>query len=480
MAPSRRKMTEALDSPQQPIAQAAVYGEQRSSAAQQIEQLPVDLVRPAPDNPRGELGDLSELAESVRAVGILEPLIVTRTGDGAWMTVAGHRRLAAAKEAGLTEVPASVRELNDVQRVEIMLIENLHREDLVALDEARGYRRLLEELRIAGGQRGLAKRVGKSQSYISKRLSLLTLPDYAQNSVNKGEISVNAGVELARLAEHPDALERAYRARNSYGGVPSAVQTEVQRLERQVKMTKLRQEFEAQGVTVVEGYGGTPLSALDLDPEEHASEPCHGARLLEHSTSAQLVCTDADRHAKAGKGRLVGADRSFGGNGEDDRERRRAEQEEQRQVKAAAAEARMALVRSIAAGGGVGAKREAFCAQMWLLTAASYDGPTVTDIAAVLGTAVPGSDDDDEVVSVEQLVELVGGIVKAHKASRLLYAAALAAGEKALVDIGADEDLLAARLYLSHLAEHGYAIGDDERTRLWGGDEAVQNEEVGE
>jgi len=410
------------------------------------------------------LGDLSELVASVQAVGIIEPLIVTPTKDGTWMTVAGHRRLAAAKEAGLSEVPAIVRELDDVQRVEIMLIENLQRVDLSALDEGRAYRRLLDELHIVGGQRGLAKRVGKSQSYISKRLSLLTLPEYAQKSVDTGEISVNAGVELAHLAEHPDAVERAYHARHSSGGVAGAVQVEIQRLERQAKIATLRRELEAKGVTVVEGFADTPLTALGLDAEDHASEPCHGARVLEHSATPQWVCTDPSRHQKTGKGRLAAGNRSVGAN---EAERLQAEREEQRRAKSAAAEARLALVRSIAGGAGA-VKQDAFCAQTWLLTASSYDGPTVGEIAGILGAEVPVRDDDDEAIPTIQLAGVISGIVKAHKPSRLLYAAALAAGEKALVDGAGDEDLLAARLYLSHLAEQGYAIPDDERTRLWG------------
>jgi ParB family chromosome partitioning protein len=105
----------------------------------------VDSVAPSPENPRTSAGDVSELAASIQAVGIIEPLIVRSTGEDTYVLIAGERRLTAAKSVGLAEVPAIVRDLDDAKAYELSLIDNLHRQDLSALDEAQAYRRLIKE-----------------------------------------------------------------------------------------------------------------------------------------------------------------------------------------------------------------------------------------------------------------------------------------------------------------------------------------------
>jgi ParB family chromosome partitioning protein len=111
-----------------------------ASAKSSTEIRPIDALRPNALNPRGDLhpAGLEELADSIRAQGVLQPLLVTPGGE----VVAGHRRLAAARLAGLSEVPVIVRDLDGVQQQEIMLVENLQRQDLSCVEEARAYRRL--------------------------------------------------------------------------------------------------------------------------------------------------------------------------------------------------------------------------------------------------------------------------------------------------------------------------------------------------
>src|SRR5438132_10566410 len=113
-----------------------------SPAIPSTETRPIDCLRPNPLNPRGELhpAGLQELADSIRAQGVLQPLLVTPAG----VVVAGHRRLAAARLAGLSDVPVVARDLDRVQQQEIMLVENLQRQDLSPVEEARAYRRLLD------------------------------------------------------------------------------------------------------------------------------------------------------------------------------------------------------------------------------------------------------------------------------------------------------------------------------------------------
>ena len=135
----------------------------------------IHLLRPNPLNPRGELdpAGLDELADSMRAQGVLQPLLVTPGG----LVVAGHRRLAAARQAGLTEVPVMVRDLSPAQQQEIMLVENLQRQDLSPVEEARGYRRILDEGHT-GAQ--LARRIGVPTARINARLLLLKLDEQVQ------------------------------------------------------------------------------------------------------------------------------------------------------------------------------------------------------------------------------------------------------------------------------------------------------------
>jgi len=167
-----------------------------ASSASSTETRPVNDLRPNPLNPRGELhvAGLDELADSIRAQGVLQPLLVTPGG----VVVAGHRRLAAARLAGLSEVPVVVRDLDAVQQQEIMLVENLQRQDLPAVEEARAYRRLLDDGHTTAQ---LARRVGVPAARINARLVLLKLDEQVQWMFHRGDLPLTLASVLVKVSD---------------------------------------------------------------------------------------------------------------------------------------------------------------------------------------------------------------------------------------------------------------------------------------
>ena len=179
-----------------------------------LRQIPLDLLDPNPYQPRVAFPQegLEELAESIRVRGILQPILARThpTHPERFYIVAGERRWRAAGLAGLHEVPAIVREMSDIEAATAALIENLQREDLNPMEEAEGYSRLLDELRVT--QEKLAEAVGKSRSHITNALRLLNLPPGVQDAVRKGDLSF--GHARALLAhEDPEAMARVVQTR---------------------------------------------------------------------------------------------------------------------------------------------------------------------------------------------------------------------------------------------------------------------------
>ena len=176
-----------------------------SPPAESSSELPLDAISPNLDQPRSTFDEreLRELADSIATHGLLQPLVVQSDGDG-YRIIAGERRFRAARLAGLSTVPAVVRATQGLEHLELALVENLQRADLNPVEEARGYRRLME----AGGrtQDQVAQRVGKSRVTITNALRLLKLPDDILASVERGELS--AGHARALLAVTDDASRR--------------------------------------------------------------------------------------------------------------------------------------------------------------------------------------------------------------------------------------------------------------------------------
>lgn len=166
--------------------------------------LPIDQVYPNPDQPRRTFDDqaLEDLTASIAEKGIIQPLIVRAKAsrNGTHEIVAGERRWRAAQRAKLHEVPVIVREFDDLEVLEVAIIENIQRSDLNAIDEAAGYKQLMEK--FGRTQDEMGKALGKSRSHIANSVRLLTLPDTVQSFLADGRLS--AGHARA-LVGHPDA-----------------------------------------------------------------------------------------------------------------------------------------------------------------------------------------------------------------------------------------------------------------------------------
>lgn len=170
----------------------------------EILMLSVDSLVPNPYQPRKEFDQaaLGELASSIREHGVVEPIIVSSSTDGAFYIVGGERRTRAAKLAGLTEIPAIVKNFTREQMLEIALIENIQREDLNALEEAHAYRQLMELANL--GQEEVAKRVGKNRSTVANALRLLKLPEDMQASLSAGLITAGHARAILSIANPQD------------------------------------------------------------------------------------------------------------------------------------------------------------------------------------------------------------------------------------------------------------------------------------
>lgn len=168
--------------------------------------LPISQVEPGLNQPRKrfEAEALADLADSIRIHGIIQPLTVRRLASGYYQIIAGERRWRAAKEAGLTEVPAIIIEADDRKVMELGLIENLQREDLNPAEEARGYQSLMEDYGLT--QEQVAQRMGKSRPAVANTLRLLSLPDDLMQLVEEGQLS--AGHARAILGAPSAELQR--------------------------------------------------------------------------------------------------------------------------------------------------------------------------------------------------------------------------------------------------------------------------------
>ena len=184
--------------------------------------LPIMEVEPNRDQPRQDFDEtaMAELSRSVAEHGVLQPILVRPVPDGAYQIIAGERRWRAARAAGLTEIPVVIKELSDEEAMAAALIENLQREDLNPMEEARGYRSLMGEFNLT--QDETARRVGKSRSAVANALRLLQLPDAVQELVRDQKLTggharalmgLEASADLTDLAQ--EIAERDLNVRES-------------------------------------------------------------------------------------------------------------------------------------------------------------------------------------------------------------------------------------------------------------------------
>jgi len=225
-----------------------------------LRDLPVGSVYPNPLQPRRVFDEetLAGLVDSVRELGVLQPVLVRATDDG-YELIAGERRWRAAKRAGLPTIPAVVRTVDDVSSLEQALVENLHRQDLNALEEAAAYQQLIDDFGLT--QDDVAKRVGKSRSAVANHLRLFQLTPAVQKLVGEGLLS--AGHAKALLA-HPD---RAYQE-----ALAKRVVTESLSVRQVEQLVKERLDLEA-------GLDPSPQPAPAPAPEPRMDDDLDGRRL---------------------------------------------------------------------------------------------------------------------------------------------------------------------------------------------------------
>lgn len=240
----------------------------------QLRQVPIDEISPNPDQPRRRFNEaaLHELAISISEKGILQPLVVRAVSGQAagYQIVAGERRWRAAQIAQMPSIPVIVRELSDQEVLEVAIIENIQREELNAIEEATGYRQLIE--RFGHTQDKIAEALGKSRSHIANLLRLLNLPDGVQNMVTSGTLTAGHARALV-TAENPLAL-----AQQVVGKGLSVRETE--RLARHVSNKGNSEAFR--------------------NPQKDAD-----TRALEEDLSANLGMSVVIDHRAGGEGRLT-------------------------------------------------------------------------------------------------------------------------------------------------------------------------------
>lgn len=169
-----------------------------------ISRIPVGDVSPNPKQPRRDFDEtaLKELADSIKLHDIIQPITVSKLPSGKYRLISGERRLRASKLAGLTDIPAYVRQANDAELLELALLENLQREDLNAMDISLSYKRMMEELDYT--QEQVAERMGKDRSTIANFIRLLKLPPDIQLAVRNGQLSMGH----ARALINVDTVDR--------------------------------------------------------------------------------------------------------------------------------------------------------------------------------------------------------------------------------------------------------------------------------
>jgi len=231
-----------------------------------VRELPAEKIHPRKDQPRKKFDEdtMQELASSIREHGILQPVLVRPVENG-YEIIAGERRWRAAQLAGLTHVPVVVRDIDDRQAAEISLIENIQRDDLTVVEEAKAYRMLAEQFGYT--QETIAEKIGKSRAYVANTLRILNLPEEILQMLEKGELSAGHVRPLLAL---PTAEEQLAAAKEIVANKMTVRQVENKVKTKRIKFDipadkpvelveiqeKLQQHFATRAVVTKHGKGG--------------------------------------------------------------------------------------------------------------------------------------------------------------------------------------------------------------------------------
>jgi ParB/RepB/Spo0J family partition protein len=435
------------------------------------------------------IGDVDELAQSIREHGIEQPIVAVQE-NGHFLIVAGARRAAAAKKAGLVEVEVIVREYTDFDRLVAMAVENLQRKDLTPLEEATAYERLLAQ---GVTQRDLAAKVGKSQGHISKRLALLKLPEDVRAEVDSGGITIADAVELSRLADHPEHLLAAVSRATGYYSMERAVAVEAELMAIDVEQTMVarEEELESQAIPTIRLTSSHELpkgvfqlkdsvfyyrsKALDITKAAHKKYGCHTIALRRNGPTVEemAVCTNRKNHsevktlAELERAKTKASAGSTPTPGVSDQ----AKHDRVREQLEAAATTRRDFLKQLLGGKGLPkAELLEVIVEGYIQEAIEYGESNVDFAAIALGLVE--TDDDGVAIwpeGVRHSIVLGAYAIKGHL-ERLRLAAALRLGWAEESDFPTwnpgEHWSSAARTHLEFLARHGYELSPIEKQRL--------------
>jgi len=274
-----------------------------------LREISVDSIDAHPNNPRNDLGDLTELTASIKEQGLLEPVLLVPGFQGSgrfpsrYTVIAGHRRIAAARDAGMATVPAIIREgMSDAEQLEVMLVENLHRSDLTVFEEAHGMRGLFD---FGMKRTQIAKRTGRAVKTVGQRLAIANLPASVESQVVNKSMTLDEAITLADIAGRDQGVYDELMVQLDAGELRGwAIGQALGDLDRREADKEWMEYIDSTGVKQIDAEArrtATDIKPLGIKPDDHAS--CPGAavyvgdwRYNERKGQTTWVCTDPATH----------------------------------------------------------------------------------------------------------------------------------------------------------------------------------------
>jgi ParB family chromosome partitioning protein len=446
-----------------------------------VHEIPIDRIDPHPKNPRRDLGDLGELAESIRAHGVRQPATVVLHPDteGRYLTVMGHRRIAAAVTAGRTTVPAIVDEMSETEQLEMMLVENLQRQDLTISEEGAGYQGLLD---LGVPKAMISRRTGRAKNTVDTRLRIAGLPEPVRRHVDHHQLTIDDALAFAEWKNaYPDVWEDQLEKLSNPHVMVDVVMGEAKRVvtERQA-LVKARTDLEAAGYKLIVAHKMIPygdprsISRLGISYTEHAH--CPGAEV--HITGSSKdwyenalrwgthLCADIEKHHPDEYAALPAPAAAGTETGETDQQKQwreeRERREAEREARAAVAGARRTwLVQTLTRQGKDAAPAYAAladCAAQVAVAALSADPNACFYYGMTPGVTI-GSIADDLALPTNPLALLTLTMLLSLDAVLPEHPSRLEADDL-------DFDLQIVVAYLTTCAEHGHELHESEQALI--------------
>lgn len=266
--------------------------------------VPIEQIEPDPDQPRKDVGNIQELMASIKEHGILQPIILSIIAEDQFRLIAGERRFTAAKALGLETVPSLIRTIEEHRRLEVQLVENIHRKELNAIEEASAFQRLIDEFKLS--QRQLAQRLGKSPASINQTLRILSLPTEIIDSVQTSErLSRSVLLEIAKLPTAKEQLDYWHQAMNGGITVKEARAKKTGEISAHSPRTRIPIKTVSAVVTVVferEGVGTEEVRQALREALAFLDEEGEGGGSSGRSPSKSIANSDASSSKRARRG----------------------------------------------------------------------------------------------------------------------------------------------------------------------------------